>query len=130
MAKATKGTTKSANRRTQRKRNQTKSKNRHGSQVAGYHIDGATTATLDEILDPTVPTMSLAELSEEQRVNLVVSRLQMKPDDFRVSMIGPALINKTRAIAEVRAGSRIGRTLMEIEQALLLHLAETGRKPK
>lgn len=130
MAKATKRRTKSSKRRTQRKRNPTRTKDKHGNQLAGYHIDGATTATLNEILDPGVPTMSLAELSEEQRVNLVVSRLQLKPDDFRVAMIGPAVIDKTRAIAEVKAGSRIGRTLMEIEQALLLHLAETGRKPK
>lgn len=122
MKKATKRSTKSGKPGSQAKLRQIKSKKGHWSQPAGYHIDGTTTATLDEITDPSVPTMSLAELTEEQRVNLVVSRLQMKPDDFHIAMIGPAVINKTRAIAEVQARSRIGRTLMEIEQTLLSDL--------
>jgi len=102
-----------------------KSTKSHGNQHAGYHIDGLKIATLREVLDPAVPTMSLAELTEEQRVNLVVSRLQKEPDNFRIGIIGPGTIDKTRAIAEVQARSRIGRTIMEIEQNLLLHLAKT-----
>lgn len=107
-----------------------KTRKGHWNQPAGYHIDGVKIATLGELVDPSIPTMSLSELTEEQRVKLVVSRLRMEPDDFRIAMIGPGVIDKTRAIAEVQSGSRIGRTLMEIEQNLLLHLGKTNRKPK
>jgi hypothetical protein len=102
----------------------------HWNQPAGYHIDGVKLATLGELVDPSIPTMSLPELTEEQRVKLVVSRLRMEPDNFRIAMIGPGVIDKARAIAEVQSGSRIGRTLMEIEQNLLLHLSKSGQRTK
>ena len=94
---------------------------------AGYHVGGTKLATLTEVLEPSTPTMSLAELTEQQRVDLVVARLQAKPDDFSISMIGPGVINKARAIAEVQALSRVGRTLMEIEQLLITTLTEPSR---
>jgi hypothetical protein len=87
-----------------------------GDQLAGYHVGGTKLASIQEVLEPSTPTMSLAELTEQQRVELVIARLQSKPDDFTISMIGPGVINKTRAIAEVQARTRVGRTLMEIEQ--------------
>jgi hypothetical protein len=95
---------------------------------AGYHIDGKKVANLHEVLDPYVPTMALAELLEEQRVALVTSRLELQPDNYRIAMIGPGIINKARAIAEVRAGSRIGRLIMEIEQYHLLRLYSQSEK--
>ena len=58
-----------------RKRSQPKKSTKaHWNQHAGYHIDGLKIASLREVLDPAVPTMSLAELREEQRINLVVSQ--------------------------------------------------------
>jgi hypothetical protein len=95
-------------------------------QTAGYHVGGSKLATLKEVLDPGTPTMSLAELTEQQRVDLAIARLRSKPDDFQIVMIGPGAINKARAIAEVEARSRVGRTLMEIEQLLISTLTEPG----
>jgi hypothetical protein len=102
----------------------------YGDHPAGYHVGGSKLATLREVLEPSTPTMSLAELTEQQRVDLVIARLQSKPDDFRITMIGPGIINKTRAIAEVQARSRVGRTLIEIEQLLIASLTEPSNKMK
>jgi hypothetical protein len=99
-----------------------KSKKAALNQLAGYRVGGQKIATLREVLDPAVPTMSLPELTEEQRVQLVLERLRREPDDFRIGIIGPGIIDKTRAIAEVESRSRIGRTIMEVEQNLLLRL--------
>ena len=93
-----------------------------GDHPAGYHVGGTKLATLTEVLAPSTPTMALAELTEQQRVDLVVARLQAKPDGFCISMIGSGVINKTRAIAEVQARSRVGRTLMEIFTAAAFRL--------
>jgi hypothetical protein len=129
MTKSTKGSTKPQKMRSGRTKPKVPKKG-HWNQPAGYHIDGVKIATLGDLVDPSIPTMSLAELTEEQRVKLVVTRLQIVPDDFRIAMIGPGVIDKTRAIAEVQSGSRIGRTLMEIELNLLMHLGETSRRAK
>lgn len=103
-----------------------KTKKQRLSQLAGYHLDGVKIATLREVLDPSVPTKSLPELTEDQRVNLVLARLRNEPETFRIGMIGPGVIDKTRAIAEVEARSRIGRTIIEVEQNLLLRLTRTS----
>jgi hypothetical protein len=91
-------------------------------QPAGYHLGGSKIATLREVLDSEVPTMSLAELTEQQRVDLAVARLQARRADLRIAMIGPGSIDKNRAIAELQARSRIGRTLIEIEYISLANL--------
>lgn len=93
---------------------------------AGYHVGGTKIATLREVRSPAVPTMSLTELTLAQRISLVVASLRLRPGDFTIEMIGPGAINRARAIAEVRAQSRIGRTIMEIELMLLT----TFTKPK
>jgi hypothetical protein len=95
---------------------------------AGYHVGGTKLATLREVLEPSTPTMSLTELTQQQRIDLVIARLQAKPDDFRIAMIGPGIINKARAIAEVQAGTRVGRTLMEIEQLMISTLTESANR--
>jgi hypothetical protein len=95
----------------------------HWSHPAGYRVGGTKLASLAEVADPLVPTMSLSELTEQQRIDLAVARLQAKADDFRMIMVGPGLINKARAIAEVQARTKVGRTIMEIEQLLIEALA-------
>lgn len=87
---------------------------------ASYGADG-TLATLREVADPKVPTLSLPELSPVQRADVVVKRIEAQPK-FQIAMVGAGLIDKERAIAEVKAGSRIGRALMEIEQRVINNL--------
>ena len=89
----------------------------------GFHIDGTRIATLKEVQAPAIPTMSIGELTTPQRMRLAVASLSAKPNDFTIEMIGPGAINKTRAIAEVRAQSRIGKTIMEIELLMLSTLS-------
>lgn len=96
---------------------------------AGYHLDDKI-ATLREVIDPSIPTKSLAELTQDQRIDLVVERWKQRPEDFSVVMIGPGPINKARALAEIGARSGIGRSLVEVEQHLLMRLAQTQERPK
>jgi|ERR1035437_3103298 hypothetical protein len=89
---------------------------------AGFRPDGQF-ATLKEVVDPNVPTLSLAEVSPEQRAELVVKRIERQPD-FKIAMFPAGDIDKARAIAEVRAQSKVGKTLTEIEQRVIANLVE------
>ena len=93
---------------------------------AGFRPDGQF-ATLKEVVDPKVPTLSLAEVSPEQRAELVVKRIERQPD-FRVTMFPAGDIDKDRAIAEVKAQSKVGRTLTEIEQRVIANLVERAAR--
>jgi hypothetical protein len=93
---------------------------------AGFRPDGGI-ATLKEVLNPKVPTVSLAEVTPQQRADLVVKRIEQQPD-FNLQMVGAGTIDKDRAIAEVKAQSDIGKRLIEIEQRVLNNLAERGSK--
>jgi hypothetical protein len=95
-------------------------------QPAGYHVGGAKMATLSEVLDSATPTLALAELTEQQQIDLTVARLQARPGEIKIAMIGPGVIDKNRAIAEVHARSKVGRTLVEIERMSLLNLFRQG----
>jgi len=88
-------------------------------------------ATLREVVDPDVPTMSLSELSPEQRTELVAKRIEAQPN-FQIAMIGAGLLDKQRAIAEVKSYSKIGRALVEIEQKMINHIVNkaAGEKDK
>jgi hypothetical protein len=87
---------------------------------ASYCADGNQLATLREVVDPDVPTMSLSELTPEQRAELVAKRIEAQPN-FQIAMIGAGLLDKQRAIAEVKSYSKIGRALVEIEQKMINH---------
>jgi hypothetical protein len=87
---------------------------------ASYCADGNQLATLREVVDPDVPTMSLSELTPEQRAELVAKRIEAQPN-FQIAMIGAGLLDKQRAIAEVKSYSKIGRALVEIEQKMISH---------
>lgn len=94
---------------------------------ASYSADGMQLATLRDVIDPNVPTLSLAELSPEQRAELVASRIAAQPD-YEIAMLGAGIVNKERAIEEVKAQSKIGRALTEIEQRVINHLVDRATK--
>jgi hypothetical protein len=93
---------------------------------AGFRSDGQI-ATLRDVVNPKVPTVALSEVTPEQRVDLVVKRIEAQPD-FKIATVGAGIVDKDRAIAEVRAGSSLGHTLMEIEQRVINNLTERGVK--
>lgn len=85
-----------------------------------YCADGKGWATLREVVDPDVPTMTYSELSPEQRAELVAKRISEQPK-FQIAMLGAGLIDQKRAMAEVKGQTAIGRALMEIEQRVINH---------
>jgi len=88
-----------------------------------FSADGAKMATLQEHVDPKVPTLSLAEMTPSQRAEIVAKRIEEQPK-FEIAMLGGGTIDKQRAIAEVKAQSKIGRALIEIEQRLINNLID------
>ena len=94
---------------------------------ASFCADGMQLASLRDVVDPQVPTLTLNELSPEQRADLVANRIAAQKD-FRIFMLGAGIIDKERAITEVKAQSKIGRALMEIEQRVINHLVDNVTK--
>ncbi|HJQ23829.1 MAG TPA: hypothetical protein VKA60_07915 [Blastocatellia bacterium] len=92
---------------------------------ASFCADGMQLASLRDVVDPQVPTLTLNELSPEQRADLVANRIAAQKD-FRIYMLGAGIIDKERAITEVKSQSKIGRALMEIEQRVINHLVDNA----
>jgi hypothetical protein len=87
---------------------------------ASYCAGGKGWATLRDVVDPDVPTMTFSELSADQRAALVAKRIAQQPK-FQIAMLGAGLLDQKRAMAEVKAQTSIGRALMEIEQRVINH---------
>jgi hypothetical protein len=87
---------------------------------ASFCAGGKGWATLRDVVDPDVPTMTFSELSPKQRAQLVAKRIAEQPK-FQIAMLGAGLLDQKRAMAEVKAQTAIGRALMEIEQRVINH---------
>ena len=94
---------------------------------AGFHADGSKTATLHEVLDPDVPTVQLTDLTLEQRAKLVAKRLELQPS-IELAMVGAGMIDKARAISEVKKKTQVGKLLIEIEHQMIANLIEQAKK--
>jgi hypothetical protein len=94
---------------------------------AGFYADDSSVASLREVVDPTVPTKHLSELTLEQRAELVAERLALQPS-LELAMIGAGLIDKQRAITEVKGATKVGKLLIEIEDQMIRNLLEQTRK--
>lgn len=94
---------------------------------AGFHSDGSKHATLREVLNPDVPTTQLSDLTFEQRAELVAKRLELQPK-IELAMIGAGMIDKARAITEVKGRTKVGRLLIEIEHQMIRNLIEQAQK--
>ena len=80
--------------------------------------------TLREIIEGGKgPVRSLAALSPEKRSELTIKRLEMQPD-LELAMVGAGLIDRDRAIREVKAQTEVGRALSEIEQIVIQDLLD------
>lgn len=84
--------------------------------------------TLREFMQPSrgfgMAPPSLATLSPERRAEVTVKRIEAQPK-FELAMIGGGIIDKKRAIEEVKSQSDIGRLLVEIEQNVINHLLQS-----
>lgn len=94
---------------------------------AGFCADGSAQATLREVVDPNVATIQLAELSLEQRADLVAKRLELQAQ-IDLAMIGAGVIDKSRAITEVKNRTKVGKLLIEIEHQMIRNLIEQSQK--
>lgn len=94
---------------------------------AGFYADDSSVATLREVVDPSVPTKHLAELTLEQRAELVAERLALQPS-LELAMIGAGMIDKQRAITEVKGKTKVGKLLIEIEHQMIRNLLEQAQK--
>jgi hypothetical protein len=97
---------------------------------AGYSALEVRRATLREVIDPKTPTKNSAELSAREFKDLAIARLSLLPEDFQMAVMGYGLINRHRAIAEVQAGTPLGRhiAMLQHESVALLIRAATPTK--
>lgn len=93
---------------------------------AGFKEDGNTLATLREVVNPSIPTLSLPDLPMEKRKKLVVERLERKPN-FTINMIGSGVVDKARAIEEVKSQTPAGKVIQEIEQRVINNMLKKAK---
>lgn len=83
-----------------------------------FAADGEKMVTLKEASKQAQAVLSLPKLSDEQRVSLVVARINAQKS-FELGSIGSGVVSKERAIKEVQAGTALGKQLMSIEQRVI-----------
>ena len=83
--------------------------------------------SLREVIDEEPARLSFVQLSLEQQSELVSERIRQRPR-FDFGILGLGVFSKKRAINEVRARTRIGRTLIEVEQRMITLLIERARE--
>jgi hypothetical protein len=71
--------------------------------------------------------LSFSALSADQRAELAAKRIEMQPD-YELGTIGAGLVNKQRAIDEVRSHTKLGRRLEQIESRVIMHLIDEAEK--
>lgn len=96
---------------------------------AGFHLDGSKHATLRDVVDPNVATTQLSGLTLQQRAELAVKRLELQ-SKIELAMIGAGMIDKARAITEVKNKTKVGRLLIEIEDQMIRNLIERSQKAR
>ena len=87
---------------------------------AGFTSDGARMATLREVLSPAVATRSIPQLSQDHWLDLAAKRVQLRPAEFSLTVPLHGKIGRERAVTEIRAGTRIGLHLAEIEKTMVM----------
>uniref|UniRef100_A0A7C2P0K3 Uncharacterized protein n=1 Tax=Schlesneria paludicola TaxID=360056 RepID=A0A7C2P0K3_9PLAN len=82
--------------------------------------------TLREVMQPTMAAKAaaLTSLTPEKKAELTARRIAAQPK-YQMAMVGGGMIDKDRAIEEVKSQSEIGRLLVEIEQRVINHLMQT-----
>ncbi len=85
--------------------------------------------SLREVVEKKTDQVSFTDLSFEKKSELVVERIRLRPQ-FEMSVIGKEIIDKKRAIKEVKRRTSLGRTLIDIEQRMIRMLLESAREGK
>lgn len=83
--------------------------------------------SLREVVDEEPAQFSFIQLTPEQQSELVAERIRQRPK-YDVGILGLGVFSKKRAINEVRARTRIGCTLIEVEQRMIALLIKRARE--
>ncbi len=71
--------------------------------------------------------LSFSSLSDDQRAELAAHRIELQPS-YEFATIGAGVVDKARALNEVRTKSKLGRTLMEIETRVIMHVIDEAKR--
>ena len=85
-----------------------------------YYTDGGM-VTLRDYVHPTRPVLTPAQLADQQRAEVTAERISRKAK-FAVGMLGVGILDKARALIEVRARTTPGKVLIEIEFRLIQNM--------
>ena len=91
---------------------------------AGYLADGGDVATLRDVLSPRVATIDGGNLSNDDRARLTLLRIDAQRD---IELVGPGFVlDKARALEEVRQRTPLGEILVAIENRTIEFLRQTA----
>ena len=79
--------------------------------------------TLKAFVQAKMPALSFSQLSPSQQSELVAARIE-RQSEFELAMVGAGIVDKQRAIQEVRARTPVGQTLIEIEQRMISRMVK------
>ena len=77
--------------------------------------------SLQEVVEEEPARFSFIQLTPEQQAELVAERIRQRPK-YDIGILGLGVLDKKRAINEVRALTPIGCTLIEVEQRMIERL--------
>ncbi len=77
--------------------------------------------SLREVVEEEPARFSFIQLTPEQQAELVAERIRQRPK-YDMGILGLGILDKKRAINEVRARTAIGCTLIEVEQRMIERL--------
>ena len=83
--------------------------------------------SLREVVEEEPARFSFIQLTPDQQSELVAERIQQRPK-FDFGILGLGVLSKKRAINEVQARTRIGCTLIEVEQRMIARLIKRARE--
>jgi hypothetical protein len=89
----------------------------------GLGADGEKPVTLRELADGTPALLPSNSLTDEQRTGLITSRIRAQ-QTFKLSIYGVGVIERERAISEVERGSRIGKSIAQVELLMIQDMVE------
>jgi hypothetical protein len=83
--------------------------------------------TLQEFAEGAAAALSFGQLSPPQQSELVAARIERQPM-FELAMVGAGIVDKERAVQEVRARTPVGKTLIEIEQRMIARMVKRANQ--
>ena len=83
--------------------------------------------SLREYVEGGHKALSFSALTPDQRAEVAARRIEMQPD-YEIATIGAGVVNKERAVDEVRTQTKLGRRLTQIETRVIMHVIDEAMK--